>query len=139
MEEGIRRYPYDCGTGEPVVGAVGKVTIGIGRNLQEKPLSDDAIQFLLNEDISEVLGDVQAIFPDFENWAEGRQLAIIGMVYQLGVAGFLKFHDTISLIRKLDWDGAAKQMLLSKWAKQDSPARALRVSEMVRTGKHYHI
>ena len=33
-----------------------------------------------------------------------------------------------------DWDKAADEMLDSKWAKNDSPARAKRTAQMMRTG-----
>lgn len=99
-EEGVRRYAYDDRTGEPVMAPRGKLTIGVGRNIQEKPLSDAAIDFLLAEDITDCWETALSIFEDFLSWKEGRQLAVIGMIFQLGAHGFLGFRQTIKAMRE---------------------------------------
>ena len=137
-EEGYRDRPYDDKAGVPIFAPVGKLTIGVGHNLQDKPLTPEAIAFILNEDINDVLVEALTLFPELETWKEGRQLAIINMIFQLGISGFLEFRKSIEAIRKLDWDEAAKEVLKSKWAEKDSPARAIRISEMLRTGQHFY-
>ena len=135
-EEGYRLYAYDDETGQVVTAPAGKLSIGVGRNLQDKPLSDAAIKFLLAEDIDEAWNGALIIFPDLPTWKNARQMAVIGMVFQLGQLGFLKFKKTIKAIHLKDWDEAAEEALDSKWAKEDSPSRAYRMSEMLRTGEH---
>lgn len=65
---------------------------------------------------------------------DARQNALIEWAYQLGVAKEEAFHVAIQAIREARWDDAERAMLDSLWAKQ-TPARAKRVAEQLRTGE----
>jgi lysozyme len=56
----------------------------------------------------------------------------------MGVGGLLEFHKTLGLIQAGNYDKAADEMLLSKWA-QEPPvgvgSRAHRLSQQMRTGE----
>ena len=135
-EEDKRSRPYDCKTGKDIVAPVGKVTIGVGRNVIDNPLTDEEIMFLLDRDIARCWTAATQMFPGFIDWREGRQLALINMIFQLGVGGVCNFRDMLECIDRADWDGAALEVLDSEYARDDTPARAKRVSEMFRTGEH---
>lgn len=66
--------------------------------------------------------------------SERRQWVCIAMIYQMGFDGFLGFKETIKYLRKEDYVSASKEMLNSKWAKIDTPERALRMSEVMLHG-----
>ena len=53
--------------------------------------------------------------------------------FQMGVDGLLGFKNTLAMIQSGRYSDAAKGMLSSLWAKQ-TPARAKRMSEQMRTG-----
>jgi lysozyme len=55
------------------------------------------------------------------------------MAFQMGTAGLFAFTNTLSLIELGLYEEAAANMLKSKWATQ-TPARAKRLSEQMRTG-----
>ena len=55
------------------------------------------------------------------------------MAFQMGVDGLLGFKNTLAMIQSGRYSDAAKGMLSSLWAKQ-TPARAKRMSEQMRTG-----
>lgn len=135
-EEDIRPSPYDCKTGKAVLAPVGKVTIGVGRNLIDNPLSEEEIFFLLDNDITRIWTAAVEMFPGYSDWKQGRQLALLNMIFQLGVGGVCNFRDMLECIDRGDWDGAAREVLDSDLARNDTPARARRVSEMFRTGEH---
>jgi lysozyme len=52
----------------------------------------------------------------------------------MGVAGLLKFKGTLGAVQRGDYDAAARGMLSSRWAQQ-TPARARRTAEAMRTGE----
>jgi lysozyme len=126
-EEGERLKPYKC--------TAGKLTIGVGRNLEDVGITREESRYLLLNDMVKVEAQAKAIFPDFDDWSIGRQVAISSMIFQLGRSGFLEFKTTIKLLKEGKWEEASKQALKSKWATQ-TPNRARRVCEMIRTGDH---
>ena len=83
--------------------------------------------------------DVEQAWKQFESlnlphMTKRRQWVCVSMIFQLGLSGFKKFTKTISLLRQEEWNLASVEMLNSKWAKEDSPARAKRMSQMMREG-----
>lgn len=63
-----------------------------------------------------------------------RQWVCVAMIFQLGFAGFCGFKNTIAFLRQENYKEAAREMLDSKWAKIDTPNRALRMSKMMIDG-----
>jgi lysozyme len=131
-DEGKVHRPYDDATGKRVYAPLGKVTIGIGRNLDANPLSDQAIDLLLAEDISEALRGASTVFgEEFGKYSEPRQVAIVSLIFQLGLSKFLDFKNTINAIKAQNWDNAATHLTQSRWFQQ-VPERARRVLGMLR-------
>jgi lysozyme len=122
--EGVRRYPYKD--------TVGKITIGIGRNLDDVGLSMDEIDYLFQNDLKRVEPQAKSL-PWYSKLNEARQAVILDMIFNLGIRSFLGFTTTISLIEKGQYSAAADQMLKSKWASQVGD-RAKRLSEQMRLG-----
>ena len=123
-DEGVRFKPYRD--------TVGKLTIGVGRNLDDKGLSPAEVEFMLDNDIAEVRSQAAA-FHWFANLNAARQAVVLSMLFNLGFAGFLKFQRTIAAIESGRYADAATYMLESKWAGQVGQ-RAVRLAEMMRTG-----
>lgn len=97
---------------------VGKTTIGVGRNLEDRGLLEDEIDLLLDNDITAAYNDAARIVPGLNTLSEDRQHALIDMVFNLGAAGLLKFRKFLAAVEARDFDRAAAEMLDSKWAKQ---------------------
>lgn len=131
-DEGVRYLPYDCGTGKNVKAAVGKLTIGVGHNLEDVAISEAVVSLLLKEDINAALKDTLELFGDvfFSKISAPRQHAIVSMVFQLGAAGLKKFNLTLKHIRLGNWESAGKEARKSLWVKQ-TPKRAERVLKML--------
>lgn len=63
-----------------------------------------------------------------------RQAVLVEMAYQMGFDGMMAFHEMIAALKRDAWGDAAAAMLASKWARSDSPARAKREADQMRTG-----
>lgn len=112
-------------------------TIGVGRLIDERRgggLSYEEVMYLLDNDITEKAREVGIALPWVADIDHARYAVIIGMAFQLGIRGLLKFKKALNAARDRDWAGAAREMLDSNWAKQ-TPERAQRMAEQMRTGK----
>jgi len=125
--EGLRLKPYRC--------TAGKLTIGIGRNLDDCGISQSEAYVMLINDIMNCEKQLQARIPDIYNKLdEVRKSVLLNMCFNLGINGLLGFKNTLAFIQAGDWERAANNMLVSKWAKQVG-RRAIELSELMRKGK----
>ena len=108
--EGEKFKPYLC--------TAGKVTIGIGHNLEDKGISKAVSDLLYKEDITEVINDLNKIFNNFEHLPENIQLVLADMRFQLGGDGFRKFKKMIKAVNNSNWKEMIVQMKNSLWYKQ---------------------
>ena len=116
---------------------LGYVTIGYGRLLDKRRgggISEDEAEYLLSNDIGEVQDELEWRLPWFCKLDNARKAVLVNMAFQMGIAGLLKFKNTLAKIEAGDYEGAAVNMLKSKWARQ-TPNRAKRMAEQMRTGK----
>jgi len=128
VDEGLRLKPYRD--------TVGKLTIGVGRNLDDVGISEDEALYLLENDIQRAIQDATDIF-GAEIWLsldEIRQAVILDMLFNLGKPRFLTFRKFIQAIKEKNFSKAAFEMLNSRWARQVG-RRAERLAYMMRTGK----
>ena len=125
-DEGIRYFPYRD--------TVGKVTIGVGRNLTDVGLSDGEINILLFNDVSKVTNQLTAHFPWFASLDLARQGVLINMGFNLGFAGLCRFQSFLGNVERGDWENAKSEMLNSAWATQVGE-RAMRLAEQIVTGQ----
>ena len=127
LHEGKKDKPYRC--------TAGKLTIGVGRNLEDKGLTDDEIMYLLDNDIAEAERDLEQ-FEWYSKLKWERKRVLIDMRINLGLRGLLSFKKMIAKIESEEWEEAAYEMLDSQWAAQVG-MRAERLAEMMRTGEDY--
>lgn len=125
--EGLRLKPYRC--------SAGKLTIGIGRNLDDCGISQTEAYVLLENDIRNCEKQLMDEIPEIYNALdEIRKSVLLKLCFNLGIGGLLGFKYTLAFIAAGDWEGAANGMLASKWAKQVG-RRAIELSELMRKGK----
>ncbi len=123
--EGLRLKPY--------LDTVGKTTIGIGRNLDDKGISNDEANYLFMNDVDEATFQAMKVLPDFVSFSENRRNALVDMVFNMGINRFLGFKKMIAAIKSGDWTAAANEMRNSAWAAQ-LPARVAELAELVEKG-----
>lgn len=123
-DEGLELKPYKC--------TAGKLTIGIGRNLDDVGISQDEAVYLLSNDIKRLERALMAS-ATYNSLDESRKAAIMNMAFQLGVNGCLAFKNMWAALASKDWRKAHDEALSSQWAKQ-TPARANRVALILLNG-----
>lgn len=113
---------------------VGKWTGGIGRNLSDRPFSEDEIALMLKNDIAIVQADLDREFPWWRSLTDARQNALANMCFNLGIFRLRGFKKALAMLEAHRYDAAAKEFMDSKWAVQVGD-RAKRVTQMIRTGE----
>lgn len=121
--EGRRQFPYRD--------SVGKLTIGVGFNLDDVGLHPEEIDFILSNRIELVRTRLLQVLPEYRDMSAIRRMVLIDMVFNLGLTRFLKFKRMLAAIALHDYNLAAEEMLDSKWATQVG-GRARRLAEMMR-------
>lgn len=120
--EGNRLKPYCDACGkfwrECTCSVKGKLTIGVGRNLDDVGISAQESSYLLSNDVGKVMAQCRQELPWFNDLCDARKMVIIDMVFNLGMRRFLEFQATITAIIAKDFRLAASHMLDSKWAEQ---------------------
>jgi lysozyme len=124
--EGLKLKPYRC--------PAGKLTIGVGRNLDDCGISQKEAFVLLENDIlsceRELLSEIPEIYSGLN---ETRKSVLLNMCFNLGISGLIQFTNTLAFIGSGDFEKAANGMLASRWAKQVG-RRAIELSELMRKG-----
>lgn len=113
-------------------------TIGFGHNLDA---SGKRLETLLLWEAEELFAS------DFDHHKTGaekmeeyhviddiRKLALLDMVFQMGLGGVKKFLNMLRWIKQKHYENAAQELLDSKYAKTDSPNRAQRNAQLLRSG-----
>jgi len=124
-DEGLRLKPY--------LDTVGKVSIGFGRNLDDRGISEDEAEFLLAEDVKLVLNDIRHLFPWVLNETQNRQRAFANLLFNLGATKLGKFKNTLAHWAAGQHQKAADGIRASLYAKQVG-ARAERIAKLVEQG-----
>ena len=108
--EGRRQFPY--------LDTRGKTTIGIGRNLSDRGLADDEIEYLFATDLGIALSICCDLYPAFTGFSPARQAALISMAFNLGrprLTGFRRLR--FGLVQAvLGWIVANRAWRLCGWA-----------------------
>lgn len=116
---------------------LGYATIGYGRLVDRKRgggISDEEAEQLLANDIETVRRALSIWLEWFGKLNEARQAALLNMAFQLGINGLLNFKKSLHLMALEMYADAADEFLRSRWAEQ-TPSRAKRVTEQIRTGR----
>jgi lysozyme len=125
-DEGLRLRPYRC--------PAGRLTIGIGRNLDDKGISRGEAYYLACNDVEECEEDLRELFPViWPTFSGDRQRALANMRFNLGPHGFRGFHGMIAAIRSGKWQLVAEHAEASHWYHQVGK-RAERIVAMLRDG-----
>ncbi len=129
LHEGLKLKPYRC--------TAGKLTIGVGRNLDDKGITHDEALFLLRNDIAEVTAQLER-FDWFRTLGPVRRKVLIDMCFNLGIQGLLGFQKMIEALKRADYERAADEMVNSRWYEQVGE-RGRRLERMMQTGEDYQV
>lgn len=130
----LKQLPIDEGMpNKPYRDTVGKLTIGVGRNLDDNGLRDDEIALMLRNDIAQAEKDARAVCQTFNALSDARKAVLVNMAFNMGRTRLAGFVNMLQAINEQDFEEAAEQMLDSKWAKQVGN-RAIRLAKAMREG-----
>ena len=124
-DEGVRFKPYHC--------SADKLTIGVGRNLDDVGITEVESDFLLANDIDNCVEELTRTFNWFDELSNVRQRVMINMCFNLGLSRLLNFKNFLEAVESKDYVKAGVEMLDSKWATQVGP-RATRLKNMMIEG-----
>lgn len=125
VDEGVRSKPYRD--------TVGKLTVGVGRNLDDRGLSPDEIDYLLMNDVKLVEAELDRSLPWWRKMTDARQEVLANMCFNLGISRLLGFKNTLAYMAAGRYDAAAEGMKESLWYRQVGD-RAARLVKMMREG-----
>ena len=129
FDEGIKRTVYDDSTGfRPA--CKGKLTAGIGHNLDAHPLDDYVINYWLSQDVEDAIAALDNLVPKWDQFGNNRQLGLINLAFNLGESRLSKFTVTLRLINEMKFTEACQALSESLYAKQVK-SRADRVMLMI--------
>lgn len=141
MHEGCSLKPYKC--------PAGKLTIGIGRNVEDNPLTAEelrvvgdwkhgitreAAHYLCRNDIERCIADLKKNLKWFDGLDKERKYALIDLCFNMGIRTLLTFKKTLASIAGGNYRTAAEQLLQSKYASQVGK-RAKRIAKLIETGR----
>ena len=130
-------------------------TIGIGRNLKDRGISKEELDYLdipnmeviyehgiseadarylaLN-DIAIVENELCRVHPCVEDLDGVRQLILMDMAFNMGVPRLCKFKKMWNAVHEQNFEAASLEMMDSKWARQVG-RRAKKLSDAMKTGE----
>ena len=123
--EGLELRPYED--------SLGILTRGVGRNLEERGISEDEAFYLLANDIDIIWDDLIKQDAIVEDLDDQRQMILLDMAFNMGVPRLGKFKKMWAAIEDGDMIEASKQALDSRWADQVG-RRAERLAERLTSG-----
>lgn len=110
----------------------GKLLIGYGFDIEAIDIPVEVADYWLSL-IIDKLRDALSTQSWFSNLDESRSIAIVDMAHQMGIDEVLALEYMVLAIEWKNWEEASRQLLDSKYAQQ-TPARASRNAEILRTG-----
>lgn len=108
--EGLKLKPYRC--------TAGKLTIGVGRNLEDNGITEAEAMVLLGNDLERCHIECLNAFPWYGELDETRQGVVLEMCFNLGLNRLKGFKKMLAAMSLKNYALASQEMLTSQWARQ---------------------
>lgn len=82
------------------------------------PITEAQADAILDLQLGMVNAQAKTLFPNFQQMPADVQAVVHDLIFNMGLAGFSKFHDTIASLKAGDWNGAAGNLEDSLWFKE---------------------
>ena len=120
--EGLRLTVYEC--------TAGKKTIGYGRNLEDRGITEREAEELLDNDIEAVEAQLRNSFDFYMRLSDPRKAVLIDLTFNIGLAGVKGFKNMLAALDRQDYSEAKNQLLDSRYAHQ-VPNRAKELADLL--------
>ena len=126
--EGVELKPYRCTSD--------KLTIGVGRNIEDRGISHATAMQMLDEDIDICINELQQTLSYWNDLPSRVKEGLINLCFNMGISRLMAFKKSFAYLRSGDFSKAADELLLSRYANQVGQ-RAVDVANMIRDGANY--
>lgn len=123
-DEGVKYTPYRD--------TKGILTVGVGRNIEQVPFSEDEVNLMLVNDIKNRVKELGQ-FVWFRELDEIRQAFVINVAFA-GIGTLMHFVHMLSALAKKDWTAAAQEFENSAYYKEVGE-RGPRLKQQLLTGE----
>ena len=123
-EEGLRLFPYTCTSD--------KLTLGVGRNIQDRGISDITALQMLDEDIDLCVHELEKNISWWDEAPAGIQEVLIDLCFNMGISRLMLFTKTLQYLSHGAMENAAAELLDSRYATM-VPKRAKRNADIIRS------
>jgi lysozyme len=123
--EGLELKPYRCTSN--------KLTIGLGRNLEDNGITEEEAYYLATNDLDSLMDELDRKIPWWDDLNEPRKRALLNLAYNVGTPTLMKFKKTLEHLKNGLYTEASEEVLQSRWADQVG-RRATFISEVFKTG-----
>lgn len=115
---------------KPYTDTEGWLTIGHGRNLEGKGITEVEAQMLLLNDIADITRELDVLLPWWRTLKPEAQRVLIDMS-MMGTKKVLKFTKMLAALKEGNYELAASELINSKYAKQ-TKTRAVDLHKQMR-------
>lgn len=124
-DEGLQLKVYRC--------PAGKLSVGVGRNLQDRGITQAEALYLLDNDVEDFTARLIKAMPWTQQLDGARFGVLVNMAFNMGVDGLTRFKQMLTAMEAGEWGRAAQELLNSVYAQQ-VPGRAKRLAQQLITG-----
>ena len=113
----------------------GNLTIGVGHNLDAKPLSHSAASVLFDDDVRAARNEVLERYPWSGTMPEVYFGVLVNMSFCMGAAGLRTFYRFLASMTRRDYARAAAELRDSEFWQGPHRTRAERLARQLETGQ----
>lgn len=125
IDEDLKLFPYRD--------SKGLLTIGIGRNIQQRGITEEEAEFLCSNDINDCEASLDAHLPWWRQMSDARQRGLVNLCFNMGWTTLGTFRTMLAALESGDYAFAADDLLQTLYARQVG-ARAQRIADLFRNG-----
>lgn len=93
----------------------GFLTIGRGRNLDAKGISEEEAEFLFQNDLDPAIEDARALVANFDDHSESRKAALVELAFNMGRETLAGFRKMLAAFVAKRYAEAADELKDSDW------------------------
>ena len=98
---------------------------------QEEAISEERCYELFEQDVQIAADGCKSLYSNWEQLPQEMRHVLVNMAFQLGKTGLLRFKKMNAAVQDYQYARVAEEMLDSRWARHQTPERAIRLSERV--------
>lgn len=111
----------------------GKWTVGVGHNIEDRPISKRASNVILEDDIEVAIAELDRAFQGWRLHSDAVQDVLVELSFAMGAPRLEGFKKMWAALQVRNYKEAAKELLDSEWAREVK-GRATTLAEKIKNG-----